>query len=99
MNFAMAISCALEDKLLSLDRGAEWTSTDEAEATAWALEEVVKDGGDIAWADGNVRIGDYILIIDSDTRVPVDCLLDAVSELETSPDVAILQFSSGVMVR
>lgn len=97
MNFAMDISCKLEDKLLELDRGDQWTSTDEAEATAWALDEVVKDGGEIAWADGNVRIGDYILIIDSDTRVPADCLLDAVSELEISPEVAILQFSSGVM--
>ena len=29
--------------------------------------------------------------------MPVDCLLDAVSELETAPEVAILQFSSGVM--
>jgi cellulose synthase/poly-beta-1,6-N-acetylglucosamine synthase-like glycosyltransferase len=98
MNFAMGISCLMEDKLLQLERGPEWTSTDEAEATAWALEEVVKEGGDLAWADGNCRIGDYILIIDSDTRVPVDCLLDAVSELEQSPEVAILQFSSGVMV-
>jgi cellulose synthase/poly-beta-1,6-N-acetylglucosamine synthase-like glycosyltransferase len=97
MNFAMDISCKLEDKLLELERGDHWTSTDEAEATAWALDEVIKEGGEIAWADGNVRLGDYILIIDSDTRVPVDCLLDAVSELEISPEVAILQFSSGVM--
>jgi hypothetical protein len=98
MNFAMNISVKMEDKLLELTRGDHWTSTDEAEATAWALDEVIKEGGEIAWADGNVRMGDYILIIDSDTRVPTDCLLDAVSELEISPEVAILQFSSGVMV-
>lgn len=36
-------------------------------------------------------------LVDSDTRVPTDCFLDAVSELETSPEVAILQFSSGIM--
>ena len=35
--------------------------------------------------------------VDSDTRVPEDCLLDAVSEMERSPEVAILQFSSGVL--
>jgi len=29
--------------------------------------------------------------------VPKDCLLDAVSEMEASPEVAILQYSSGVM--
>jgi hypothetical protein len=98
MNFAMNISVKMEDKLLELSRGDHWTSTDEAEATAWALDEVIKEGGEIAWADGNIRMGDYILIIDSDTRVPTDCLLDAVSELEISPEVAILQFSSGVMV-
>jgi membrane glycosyltransferase len=50
-----------------------------------------------AWADGHIRVGDYILIIDSDTRIPEDCLLDAASEIEQSPRVAIIQFSSGVM--
>lgn len=36
-------------------------------------------------------------IVDSDTQVPADCLLDAVSEMEQSPDVGIMQFASGVM--
>ena len=36
-------------------------------------------------------------LVDSDTRVPRDCLLDAVSEMEQSPEVGIMQFSSGVM--
>ena len=62
MNFALKLSCAMEDKLLDLQRGVEWTSTDEAEATAWALEQAVADQGGVAWADGNIRIGDYILI-------------------------------------
>ena len=38
-----------------------------------------------------------MITVDSDTRVPPDCLLDAVSELVPCPEVAILQFSSGVM--
>ncbi|RMZ77621.1 hypothetical protein DV738_g4300, partial [Chaetothyriales sp. CBS 135597] len=97
MNFALALSCAMEDKLLNIVRDPEWTSVDEAEATSWALEQAVADTNGLAWADGNIRVGDYILLIDSDTRVPVDCLLDAVSELESAPEVAILQFSSGVM--
>jgi len=46
---------------------------------------------------GNVRFGDYILIIDSDTRVPRDCLLDSVSEMEHNPRCAVLQHASGVM--
>jgi cellulose synthase/poly-beta-1,6-N-acetylglucosamine synthase-like glycosyltransferase len=37
------------------------------------------------------------LIIDSDTRVPEDCFVDAVSEFEASPECAIIQHSSGVM--
>jgi hypothetical protein len=62
MNFAMDISCKLEEKLKTIERPADWSSMDEAEATAWALEQTVAEGGGIAWADGNIRIGDYILI-------------------------------------
>ncbi|KAI6361676.1 hypothetical protein MCOR25_006420 [Pyricularia grisea] len=42
-------------------------------------------------------MGDYILIVDSDTRVPADFLLDGVTEMDQSPDVAILQYTSGVL--
>jgi hypothetical protein len=62
MNFAMDISCKLEEKLKTIERHQDWSSTDEAEATAWALEQTVAEDGGIAWADGNIRIGDYILI-------------------------------------
>ncbi|KAI1077439.1 putative glycosyltransferase family 2 protein [Whalleya microplaca] len=96
MNFALMISCKVEDKLALINRGPEWSQADEALAYEKALKEVLEEHGK-AWADGNIRVGDYILIIDSDTRVPSDCLLDAVSEMEQSPDVGIMQFSSGVM--
>ncbi|KAI2465456.1 glycosyl transferase family group 2-domain-containing protein [Annulohypoxylon bovei var. microspora] len=96
MNFALMISCKVEEKLALYDRGPEWSQADEALAYERSLKEVLEEDGR-AWADGNVRVGDYILIIDSDTRVPSDCLLDAVSEMEQSPDVGIMQFSSGVM--
>ncbi|KAI2610499.1 glycosyl transferase family group 2-domain-containing protein [Hypoxylon sp. NC1633] len=96
MNFALMISCKVEDKLAVYERGPEWSQADEALAYEKALKEVLQEDGR-AWADGNIRVGDYILIIDSDTRVPSDCLLDAVSEMEQSPDVGIMQFSSGVM--
>ncbi|POS79331.1 hypothetical protein DHEL01_v202273 [Diaporthe helianthi] len=46
---------------------------------------------------GNIRMGDYILLIDYDTRVPRDCFLDDFSEMEQSPQVAIIQFTSGVL--
>jgi cellulose synthase/poly-beta-1,6-N-acetylglucosamine synthase-like glycosyltransferase len=42
-------------------------------------------------------MGEIILIIDCDTRVPVDCLLYGALEMYESPEVAILQHGSGVM--
>ncbi|TVY37086.1 hypothetical protein LSUB1_G006438, partial [Lachnellula subtilissima] len=74
----------------------DWTQADEAQAYERCLKEALEENGR-AWADGNIRVGDYILLIDSDTRVPADCLLDACSEMEQSPEVGIMQFSSGVM--
>lgn len=96
MNFGLMISNNVEAKLAEIDRDEHWSQNDEAIEYERCLHEVLEEHGR-AWADGNVRIGDYILIIDSDTRVPEDCLLDAVSEMEQSPQVGIMQFSSGVM--
>jgi cellulose synthase/poly-beta-1,6-N-acetylglucosamine synthase-like glycosyltransferase len=96
MNYGLTISNKVEEKLQMLNRGEDWTQVDEVVAYERCLKEVLDDDGK-AWADGHIRVGDYILIIDSDTRVPADCFLDAVSEMEASPQVAIIQFSSGVM--
>ncbi|KAF2237821.1 putative glycosyltransferase family 2 protein [Viridothelium virens] len=96
MNFALMISCKVEDKLRQIDRSQHWDQNDEAEAYEHSLKQVLAEDGR-AWADGNIRVGDYILLIDSDTRVPADCLFDAASEMEQSPEVGIMQFSSGVM--
>ncbi|KAE9380418.1 hypothetical protein N431DRAFT_395257 [Stipitochalara longipes BDJ] len=96
MNFGLHISCMVEEKLALIQRPVDWTQADEAQAYERCLKEALEDNGR-AWADGNIRIGDYILLIDSDTRVPADCLLDACSEMEQSPEVGIMQFSSGVM--
>ncbi|KAI0879104.1 glycosyl transferase family group 2-domain-containing protein [Hypoxylon argillaceum] len=97
MNYAMMVSNRVEDKLAQIQRSATWTPEEEYAAYEQCLAEVMQQDEGRTWAEGNIRIGDYILIIDSDTRVPEDCLLDAVSEMEQSPQVAILQFSSGVM--
>jgi hypothetical protein len=96
MNFALMISNRVEEKLVTVQRGPNWSQADESAAYDEALRDVLREHGR-AWADGNIRVGDYILIIDSDTRVPKDCFLDAVSEMEQSPEVAILQYTSGVM--
>jgi cellulose synthase/poly-beta-1,6-N-acetylglucosamine synthase-like glycosyltransferase len=96
MNYALMISNLVEDRLAKIHRHDRWTHEEECEAYEECLKQVLEENGR-AWADGNIRVGDYILIIDSDTRVPKDCLLDAVSEMEQSPEVAIIQFNSGVM--
>ncbi|TVY20676.1 hypothetical protein LARI1_G001179, partial [Lachnellula arida] len=96
MNFALHISCMVEERLSLIQRPGDWSQADEAQAYERCLKEALEENGR-AWADGNIRVGDYILLIDSDTRVPADCLLDACSEMEQSPEVGIMQFSSGVM--
>ena len=97
MNYAMAVSARVEDKLCEIHRPGAWTQEDESDAYMSCLQQVIEEDEGRTWADGNIRIGDYILIIDSDTRVPEDCFLDAVSEMEQAPQVAIIQFQSGVM--
>ena len=97
MNYALAVSTRVEDKLAAIQRPVGWSSDDEFAAYNDCLATVMEEDEGRTWAEGNIRVGDYILIIDSDTRVPADCFLDAVSEMEASPQVAILQFSSGVM--
>ncbi|KAL8763090.1 MAG: hypothetical protein Q9184_001050 [Pyrenodesmia sp. 2 TL-2023] len=97
MNYAMAISARVEEKLLTVQRGPNWNQESEAYAFEQCLQQVKDEDQGRTWAEGNLRIGDYILLIDSDTRVPQDCFLDAVSEMEASPQVAILQHASGVM--
>ncbi|CAN8100527.1 unnamed protein product [Discula destructiva] len=97
MNYGLMVSNQVEEKLFSIHRGPQWGEADETKAREAALQDVLKELGGIAMAGGDVRMGDYILLVDSDTRVPDDCLLDAVSEMEQSPEVAILQFTSGVM--
>ncbi|KAF5619171.1 interferon-induced GTP-binding Mx2 [Fusarium tjaetaba] len=97
MNYALGISLKVEDKLVQIDRHEKWTQVDEDAAYQKCLDEVLSEELGRAWVGGNIRVGDYLLLVDSDTRVPTDCLIDAVSELEASPQVAILQFTSGVM--
>lgn len=77
------------------DNEDENDAEDEA-IYAEALQRVLDESDGRAWATGNIRMGDYILLIDSDTRVPEDCLMQAAAELERSPDVGALQHCSGI---
>lgn len=61
MNFGLMISCKVEEKLLMIDRPHDWTQADEAHSYERCLKEVLEER-EIAWADGNIRVGDYILL-------------------------------------
>lgn len=68
MNFALMISCKIEEKLAAIDRGGFWTQAKEAREYDRCLKEVVEEDGR-AWADGNIRVGDYILLSKSSFKL------------------------------
>jgi len=61
MNYALMISCSIEEKLADVERGNSWTQAQEVQAYERCLKEVLEENGK-AWAAGNVRVGDYILL-------------------------------------
>jgi len=104
MNYGLTLSMKLETFLAQLiDEGAEDTPDEclEDRAMKMAAEEMFEES-ERRWkpwsANGkSVRIGQIILIIDSDTVVPEDCFRDAAREMYESPDLAIIQHESDVM--
>jgi len=87
------------------DPSTESGESDEMEledrALLMAVEEVHEEAGKREgfkpWAANGraMRIGEIILLVDSDTIVPEDCLRDAAREMAESPEVAIIQHESG----
>lgn len=71
----------------------------EEKALGMAIEEMWEESGKQwrPWAANGkaIRIGEIILLVDSDTIVPEDCLRDAAREMYECPDVAIIQHESG----
>lgn len=73
----------------------------EDRALLMAIEEVHEAAGKREgfkpWAANGraMRIGEIVLLVDSDTVVPEDCLRDAAREMAESPEVAIIQHESG----
>lgn len=60
MSFALHISCLVEEKLALTQRLADWTEADETQAYEQCFKKALEENSR-AWADGNIRIGDYIL--------------------------------------
>ncbi|CAI6331822.1 unnamed protein product [Periconia digitata] len=101
MNFALNISNRVEDVLQGLvtprlEKDQYITEDEEETLYQQALAEVL-ESDPRAKAGGNIRMGEIILIVDSDTRVPEDCLIYGAAEMYLSPEVAIIQHSTGVM--
>ncbi|KAI0055571.1 hypothetical protein BV25DRAFT_1833092 [Artomyces pyxidatus] len=73
----------------------------EERALMAAVEEVFEESGGRwkPWAKNGkaCRVGEIILLVDSDTIVPEDCLRDAAREMAECPTVAIIQHESDVM--
>ena len=78
MNYCLSFSLRVEDELLRLmqeksDREmrsqADFSLEEEEVLYEQALETMLEADGGMTMAEGNVRMGDIILIIDCDTRV------------------------------
>ena len=63
MNYALGISCKVEEKLATLERPMGWNQRDENQAYGEILREILDASNGETWADGNIRVGDYILLI------------------------------------
>ncbi|GBE85655.1 glycosyl transferase family group 2-domain-containing protein [Sparassis latifolia] len=110
MNYGLALSLKLEKHLLALEADAAARGLDasqvegeclEDKAMNLAVEEIYEESGKRwrpwAYNGKSLRVGEIILIIDSDTIVPEDCFRDAARELSECPEVAIIQHESDVM--
>ena len=91
MNFCINVSRRMQTKIsaLALATGVDLAALPERkylELQAEALEMVKKEDPRVQ-AEGDVRIGDIILLVDSDTRVPEDCLIYAANEMALYPEV------------
>ncbi|KAG7092057.1 hypothetical protein E1B28_008438 [Marasmius oreades] len=73
----------------------------EEQALKLAIEDMYTQSGRKwkPWAANAraMRVGEIVLLVDSDTEVPEDCLRDAAREMHHSPSLAIIQHESDVM--
>ncbi|KAG1848119.1 glycosyl transferase family group 2-domain-containing protein [Suillus subluteus] len=107
MNYGLALSLKLEKHLKVLLEEEERGELEddgqplEDRALNMACDEIFMESGEKwkPWACNgkSIRMGEIILLVDSDTIVPEDCLRDAARELAESPEVAIIQHESDVM--
>jgi hypothetical protein len=61
MNYGLMLSNKIEEKLGQVGRAQHWSQADESKEYERCLTEVLQEN-ERAWIDGNIRIGDYILL-------------------------------------
>lgn len=61
MNYGLNLSLSLEEKLGLVERHAQWTQADEDQEYNRCLLEVAEENPR-AWMEGNLRIGDYVIL-------------------------------------
>lgn len=75
MNYAFMITNKVEEKLLTVARDGVWNQRKEKAAYERCLAQVLEEENGRAWAEGNIRIGDYILL-STYLRTPTDVNID-----------------------
>ena len=68
MNYGLMLSNRVEEKLALVERSEMWQQTEEAIEYARCLGEVLDEEEGRAWADGNIRVGDYIILSESNSH-------------------------------
>ncbi|KAF3048929.1 hypothetical protein E8E11_000427 [Didymella keratinophila] len=101
MNYALNLSLRVDDALRGIVDNLQGgspsiTADEETELYQQAMTQVLEDDPRTR-AGGDVRMGTIILLVGSDTEIPEDCLMYGAAEMFLSPDVAIIQHSTGVM--
>ncbi|KAF8623867.1 hypothetical protein AX17_007269 [Amanita inopinata Kibby_2008] len=105
MNYGLKLSLMMEKHILALEAAGQYDVVGqpslEDKALELAIEEIYEENGRKwkPWAHNakSIRVGETILLVDSDTIVPEDCFRDAARELAECPDVGIIQHESDVM--
>lgn len=90
MNFAMNIACMVKERATQIQGHEIWTEEYKSTIYQEILKQIVNED-EFAQGAGDIRIGDIILIVDCDTRIPPDCLLHAAIEFRDSSGLGILQ--------
>ncbi|CAM9679092.1 unnamed protein product [Scytosiphon promiscuus] len=83
LNYGLNVAIRVEE--IMAESGGQVTDPVEA------LQLVSGEFNDEFFAGGDVRMGDIVLLVDSDTRVPEDCLSKTSGEFERYPQVGFMQ--------